>query len=68
MATRKVTVNLPEDQVQFLQEIAATEDLTFTDVLRRAINSEKFFVQQESTGNKVLVEGPDQRIREVVRK
>ncbi|MGH8576306.1 MAG: CopG family transcriptional regulator [Gammaproteobacteria bacterium] len=68
MPTRKVTVNLPEDQVRFLQEIAAAEDLTFTDVLRRAINSEKFFVQQENTGNKVLVEEAGQRIREVVRK
>lgn len=68
MPTRKVTVNLPEDQVRFLQEIAEAEDLTFTDVLRRAINSEKFFVQQENTGNKVLVEEAGQRIREVVRK
>ncbi len=68
MATKKVTVNLPEDQIQFLQKIAAIEDLTFTDVLRRAINSEKFFVQQESLGHKLLVEGPGQDIREVLRK
>ena len=68
MASKKVTVNLPDDQIAFLQKIAETENLTFTDALRRAINSEKFFVQQESTGNKVLVEEPGQRIREVLRK
>ncbi|ASF48376.1 CopG family transcriptional regulator [Methylovulum psychrotolerans] len=68
MATRKVTVNLPEDQIEFLQQIAAKDHLTFTDALRRAINSEKFFVQQENAGCKVLVEGPDQRIREILRK
>lgn len=68
MAIRKVTVNLPEEQVQFLQEIAQKESLSFTDVLRRAINSEKFFVQQESAGRKILIEESDQRIREVVRK
>jgi predicted transcriptional regulator len=68
MAVKKVTVNLPEDQVRFLQEIAAREHMTFTDVLRRAINSEKFFVQQEQAGRKVLVEESGQRIREVVRK
>ena len=65
---KKVTVNLPEDQVQFLQDIAKKENVSFTDVLRRAINSEKFFVQQESSGHKVLVEEVGQRIREVIRK
>ena len=68
MSTKKVTVNLPEDQVAFLQEIASAEHLTFTDVLRRSINSEKFFVEQEKTGRKVLVEDAGQRIREVLRK
>jgi hypothetical protein len=68
MATRKVTLNLPEEDVRFLQEIAEKEHLTFTDTVRRAIKSEKFFVQQETSGRKVLVEEPDQRVREVVRK
>lgn len=68
MAVRKVTVNLPEDQIQFLQKIAEEESLTFTDVLRRAINSEKFFVQQESAKNKILVEEAGQRIRLIIRR
>ena len=68
MATRKVTVNLPEEQIEFLQKIAEAEHLTFTDVLRRSINSEKFFVDQEKSGRKVLVEEPGKRIREVLRK
>lgn len=68
MAMKKVTVNLPEDQVEFLQKIAEAENLSFTDVLRRSINSEKFFVEQAASGNKVLVEGEGKRIREVLRK
>jgi hypothetical protein len=68
MAMKKITVNLPEDQVEFLQKIAAAEHLTFTDLLRRSINSEKFFVDQERTGRKVLVEDADKLIREVMRK
>ena len=68
MAMKKVTVNLPEDQVQFLQNIAAKEHLSFTDVLRRSINSEKFFVEQENAKNKILIEGADNRIREVMRR
>lgn len=68
MVMKKVTVNLPEDQVEFLQKIAEAEHLSFTDVLRRSINSERFFVEQAESGNKVLVEGAGQRIREVLRK
>jgi hypothetical protein len=68
MAMKKITVNLPEDQVEFLQKIAAEEHVTFTDVLRRSINSEKFFVDQEKNKRKVLVEDADHRIREVMRK
>lgn len=67
MATKKITVNLPDDQVAFLQGIAATEDITFTDALRRAINSEKFFVQQENAGRKILVEEAGQRLKEIER-
>lgn len=65
---KKVTVNLPEDQVEFLQKLAEAENLSFTDVLRRSINSEKFFVEQEKAKRKILIEGADQRIREVIRK
>jgi hypothetical protein len=68
MAVKKVTVNLPEEQVRFLQDLAAKENLTFTDVLRRSINSERFFVEQEQGGRKVLVEDKERRIREVIRK
>ena len=68
MTMKKITVNLPEDQVEFLQKIAEAEHITFTDVLRRSINSEKFFVTQEKNKRKVLVEYTDQRIHEVIRK
>ncbi len=68
MVLKKITVNLPEDQVEFLQKIAASEHITFTDVLCRSINSEKFFVEQANNKCKVLVEDSDHRIREVIRK
>lgn len=65
---KKVTVNLPSNQVEFLQKIAQDEHLTFTDVLRRSIKSEEFFVQQERSGNKILIESPDNKIRQILRK
>lgn len=67
MGMKKVTVNLPEDQVAFLQQIAQEENMSFTDALRRSINSEKFFVTQKKANRKILVEEAGQRIREVIR-
>lgn len=67
MDVRKVTVNLPLDQIEFLQKLAQEESVTFTDVLRRSINSERFFVEQQKANKKILVEEPGQRLREVVR-
>lgn len=67
MDVRKVTVNLPLDQIEFLQKLAEEESVTFTDVLRRSINSERFFVEQQKAKKKILVEEPGQHLREVVR-
>lgn len=64
---KKVTVNLPAEQVAFLQELAAKEKISVVDVLRRAISSEKFFVDNESANRKILIEDGS-RIREVIRR
>jgi len=64
---KKVTVNLPADQVAFLQDLALKEKISVVDVLRRAIKSEKFFVDNETANRKILIEDGS-RIREVVRK
>ncbi len=68
MATKKVTVNLPDEQIRFLQELAEREHSTVTEILRRSINAERFFVEQEQAGRKILVEEKGQRLREVLRK
>lgn len=65
---KKVTVNLPTDQVDFLMSIAKKEHLTFTDVLRRSIRSEQFFVEQAEIGNKILVEDHERNIYQILRK
>lgn len=56
MSVKKITVNLPEDQVKFLQELATSEHISFTDVLSRSINAERFFVEQTRQGRKVLID------------
>lgn len=64
---KKVTVNLPKDLIEFLQEVAEKDKTTFTSALRRAIKAEKFFVDQEKAGHTVLVEDKNKRLREVIR-
>jgi hypothetical protein len=65
----EVIVNLPEDQIAFLQRVAASEQLSFTDVLRRAIEFERFLMEQSEAGNKILVEvgGRYKKLHEVLR-
>lgn len=67
MSIRKVTLNLPEEQIIFLQKIAKEQDLSFTDIVRRAINTEIFFIEQAKKGHKILVEDGKGRLREVIR-
>jgi len=67
MGTRKVTVNLPEEQIAFLKRLAEQEHISFTDALRRSINAEKFFIEQAQSGRKILVEEKDHKLREIVR-
>lgn len=64
---KKVTVNLPSEQVDFLQELAAKEKVSVVVILIRAINTEKFFVENESAKRKILVVDGS-RIREVIRR
>jgi len=64
---KKVTVNLPAEMVCFLQNTAKKENVTTTDILRRAIETEKFFLDNENINRKILIED-GLRIREVVRK
>lgn len=64
----KVTLNLPDELVDFVKKIADKENITITNAIQRAINFEKFYVEQEHEGNKFLIEGKDKKIREIVRK
>ena len=63
----KITVNLPEEQVNFLMNVAATEKITFTDAIRRSINTEKFFINQKQANRKILIEASDGQIHEIIR-
>jgi len=63
----KVIVNLPNEQVAFLQAVAAHEHIGVDAVLTRAINLERFFIESQVARRKILVEDST-GLREVVRK
>lgn len=63
----KISVNLTEDAVEALKDLAAKRGTTVTEVLRRAISTEKYLDQvQRNEGAKVLVEDKKGKIRELV--
>lgn len=63
----KISANLPEDAVQALRNIADAEGITVTEVLRRAISTQKFVHDTVSAGSKLLVEDPTEKsLRQVV--
>ena len=65
MAT-KVTVNLPDETVNSLKQIAQQRGITVTEALRQAIENEKFFRQEINQGSKVILERPDKSTNLVV--
>jgi hypothetical protein len=62
----KTSVNLTEEAVAALREIAEKRGQTMADVIRHAIATEKFVHETTSTGGKILVEGKDRQIRQVI--
>lgn len=67
MKSTLVTVDLPVVMVDFLQKTAIAEGLSVTDVISRAISSEKFLCEQEDKGRALLVEYPE-GLRKISRK
>lgn len=66
MEKTKLTVNLTDEALTALRELAAKRGVTLGQALGQAIASEKFLQDEVSKGGKVLIEKPDQTVREVV--
>jgi predicted transcriptional regulator len=62
----KMSVNLPDEAVENLREIAEKNGITLTAALRQAISNEKFLDEQLKDNSKLLIEDKDKSIRQVV--
>ena len=65
--TIKVIVNLPKEQVKFLELEAKKRSVSVTDMISSAINTESFFSGEIGKGSKFLVEFKNGNIKEVIR-
>jgi len=65
--TVKLTVNLPEETVEGVQQIAKENRITVTEALRQLLDNQRYLHNEVKKGNRVLLEAPaDNRQREVV--
>jgi hypothetical protein len=62
----RVSLNLSRDEVETLRDIAFQRNTTMTDVLRHAVLLERFVNEATKNKEKILVEKPDGKIRELV--
>jgi predicted DNA-binding protein len=63
---KKVSVNLPYEAVLALEELAKVRGTTMTEVLRRAIFTEKYLSDQVAEGGKILVEEKNKKLKQLV--
>ena len=66
MASNRITVNLSESAYAALQELVKARDSTMTEVLKHAIGTEKFLMEEIKKGNKVLLEDEKGKMRQVI--
>jgi hypothetical protein len=63
----KVTVNLPEQTVEAIKEIASARGTTVTEALRQVIETQRFLDEETQSGKELLIKNPaDQTAQRVV--
>lgn len=62
----KLSVNLSEDVVEALRELAKKRNVTMTEVIRDAIGTEKFLEDARQSNKKILIEDEKGQVRQLV--
>jgi hypothetical protein len=62
----KMSVNLPDEAVDNLRQIAEKNGITLTAALRQAIANEKFLEDELRNDAKLLIEDKNKAVRQVV--
>jgi hypothetical protein len=62
----KTTISLPEDAVAVLRELATARNVSFAEVVRRALTMEKYLNDARKEGCRILIEDPEKLVKEIV--
>ncbi len=62
----KTTLSLPEDAVSVLRELAEARNVSYAEVVRRALVMDKFVTDARKDGCRILVEDPEKLIKELI--
>ena len=62
----KTTISLPEDAVTVLRELSELRNVSFAEVVRRALKMDKYLTDLRRDGSRVLIEDPEKLIKEIV--
>jgi predicted DNA-binding ribbon-helix-helix protein len=62
----KTTISLPEDAVAVLRELAVARNVSFAEVVRRALTMDKYLNDARNDGCRILIEDPEKLIKEIV--
>lgn len=63
---KRMSVILSSDAAQLLEWLAATQGITQTEALRKAIATEAYLHKEIKQGSKVLILNSDKEVREIV--
>lgn len=66
MLLGKLSVNIPQSELNDLREVANKRGWTMTETLRQAIALEKLVAEEVAKGNKILIQQPDRKAREIL--
>lgn len=67
MLLTKMSMNLPDDEVQTLKALAERHGVTMTEVIRRSLATYKFFTDAVDNDAKILIRDKDDSVKEIVR-
>jgi hypothetical protein len=62
----KLSVNLPQEDVAVIRDLAKRRSSTMTEVIRRGIGTQKYLQDVIDKGGKIFVEDRRGRLREIV--
>ena len=62
----KTSMNLPKNELDELRAMAAAENISMADMVRRALSTEKFVRETVKRGGKLLIEEKDKTYKQVI--